>query len=213
MLGRWDEAASAFARLEIAWEEAGRPSAGYAAHGFLAALDVGRARRDDALIDRARGGFESILDEMGEDSRLSGLRAFVSLDLAAIERDVVVRFPRFRGRIDYLDRIIAACSDRGYLMAEPTLRDLLDYLEPRGVRLVAAQTRRALGLRTDDPGELRRALDEFELMGARPYVARVQTELGALVGDAALGAVGERELETLGDIDQLERVEQRRSPG
>ena len=63
-LGRWDEAASAFARLEIAWEEAGRPSAGYAAHGFLAALDVGRARRDDALIDRARGGFESILDEI-----------------------------------------------------------------------------------------------------------------------------------------------------
>ena len=206
VLGRWDEAASAFARLEIAWEEAGRPSAGYAAHGFLATLDVARARRDDALIDRARRGFESIADEMGEDARLSGLRAFVTLDLAAIERDVVAHFRRSRGRLDHLDRVIAACSDRGHLMAESTLRELLDYLEPRGVRLVAAQTRRALGLRTGEPAELRLALEEFERMNARPYVARVKTELGALVGDRALRGAGERELETLGDIDQLERV-------
>ena len=46
-------------------------------------------------------------------------------------------------------------------------------------------------------------------MNARPYVARVQTELGALVGDGILRAAGERELEMLGDIDQLERVTQR----
>ncbi|HTC86467.1 MAG TPA: hypothetical protein VK656_07165, partial [Candidatus Acidoferrum sp.] len=209
VLGRWDEAISAFARLEIAWQEAGRPSVGYAAHGFLAALDIARARRDDALTDRARGGFEAIADEMGKDARISFLRAFVTLDLASIERDVVAHFWRSRGRLDNLDRVIAACSDRGHLIAEPTLRELLDYLVPRGVRLVAAQTRRALGLRTGDPAELRFALEEFERMNARPYVARTKTELGTLEGDPALRAAGERELETLGDIDQLERVTQR----
>ena len=46
----------------------------------------------------------------------------------------------------------------------------------------------------------------FEAMGARPYVARVRTELGMLSGEASLIDLGMDELEALGDVEQSARV-------
>src|SRR5258708_4614472 len=53
MLGRWDEAVSTFYRSLEAWNDAGRHAAGYALRGFVAALDIGRARGDARFINAA----------------------------------------------------------------------------------------------------------------------------------------------------------------
>jgi hypothetical protein len=92
----------------------------------------------------------------------------------------------FLGRIDHLDRAIVTCADRGHRIDPAVLQSLLAYVEPRGIRLVAAQARRALGLAIGGPAELRRALGKFEAMGAISYAARVQVELGELTGERGI---------------------------
>jgi len=209
VLGRWDEAISIAARLELVWRDLGRPAAAYGIQGFLAALDIGRARRDAGLIDRARESAEGILDQFAPGDREARLRALTRLDLPAIERDIVAAPERFRGRIDHLDRAIAACADRGHRIDPIVLQALIAHVDPRGIRLVGAQARRALGLATQEPAELNVALAEFEGMGAVPYAARVQVELGELTGDSGLIASGTARLQALGDVDQLARIEAR----
>ena len=127
-------------------------------------------------------------------------------DLESIERDIVAEFHRFGGRIDHVERALAICSDRDHRIDPRTLARLIDHVGPRGLRLIEAQARRALGLARDDVDELRHAFAAFESIGALPYVARVRTELGALTGDHSMVAEGIRGLETIGDIDQLGRV-------
>ena len=69
----------------------------------------------------------------------------------------------------------------------------------------------ALAVATDDPGPLREALETFEAVGAVPYVARVQADLGAMTGDEALYERGIAGLEALGDVDHLARLAARRA--
>jgi hypothetical protein len=54
--------------------------------------------------------------------------------------------------------------------------------------------------------DLEAALAMFEAMGARPFVARVRTELGVLAGEPSLIDQGMDELEALGDVEQSARV-------
>ena len=210
VLGRWDEALAAARRFHAWWVELGRQPVGFAAHGFLAAIDVGRARGDQAAVDQATSAFLEIAAAMGEPERATSLRAFVRLDLDALGRDVVANWPRFWGRIDHLDRAIAACTDRGHHLDVAVLEDIVEHCDIRAIRLVGAQARRALALATDDALPLRAALDEFESMGAVPYVARARIELGRLTGDETLVATGIAGLEALGDFDQLARANKRR---
>ena len=208
-LGRWDEAATEYSAFDLGWEELGRPAAGHASHGFLAAYEIGRARRDPRLADSARTAFLSLAARAEAGTRLPWLMAVIDRDLEAIERDVLARFRVFAGRIDHLDRPLAVCTDRGYHPAPALLRAILEHVERRGIRLVAAQVRRAIGEAEEDSAELARALEEFDAIGARPYAARVCTELGRLTGDDGLMQRGMAELEALGDVDQLERVVRR----
>src|SRR5438105_2977185 len=53
MLGRGDEAVARFYRALEAWNDAGRHSAGYGFRGFVAGLDIGRARGDAGLAGPA----------------------------------------------------------------------------------------------------------------------------------------------------------------
>jgi len=69
------------------------------------------------------------------------------------------------------------------------------------------QAVRARGLFGRDAAALEAALDGFERMGARPYVARVRCELARQNGDGDLMAVGLEELRSLGDQQQLARFE------
>src|SRR3982074_721486 len=45
-LGRWDEGISMFWRCIETWNDAGRHAAGYSLRGFVAGLDIARARGD-----------------------------------------------------------------------------------------------------------------------------------------------------------------------
>jgi len=54
--------------------------------------------------------------------------------------------------------------------------------------------------------ELSRAVALFHETGAVPYEARARCERAIVVGDDSELANGERVLEQLGDIDQLERL-------
>ena len=122
-------------------------------------------------MERCREAVERILAEFAEDDRIGRLRAWVRLDLDALVDEMVARFDEIAGRMDHLDRAIAACSDRGYRIDAAILERLIAYVEPRGIRLIEAQARRALGLATVDADELRAALDLFESMAAIPYAA------------------------------------------
>ena len=63
---------------------------------------------------------------------------------------------------------------------------MLAYTDERGLQLLAAQTRRAIGVLEHDAEELSRSLELFRGMGARPFVARVTAELGEVRDDGGL---------------------------
>jgi hypothetical protein len=77
--------------------------------------------------------------------------------------------------------------------------------------LLEAQCHRAIGLRERDLGELEKAMALWQGMGARPYVARIQHEIGRLSGDGEALEAGRRGLERLGDVDYLDRFDPSRS--
>jgi hypothetical protein len=112
----------------------------------------------------------------------------------------------FYGRLDYVHRSLARLIDRRYPLEERILLELLDYAEGRDLRFIEALVRRGLGVLHGRTDQLREALAGFERSGASPFVARVQTELGRIEGDQALFETGLRELERLGDLDQLDRA-------
>ncbi len=215
MRGRWDEATRLAFQAEHAWEELERDAAGYAQHGFHAALFIARARRDEALIGRWLAIIEEIAGRFSGD-RLPALNvrrhlAMASLDLTAIEREFVQTSETLKGRDDHAAYALTLAADRAYPFDPPPLRRLLERAEAADLGLVREAARRALGTATHDQVLLRAALAGYEAMGAGPFVARVQADLGLLAGDDALVAAGASTLADLGDVDQLARIEARRA--
>ncbi|HKB29002.1 MAG TPA: AAA family ATPase, partial [Candidatus Limnocylindrales bacterium] len=166
ILGRWDEALAVVRRLQEAWIGTDRTAAGYALQGWLAGLEIARARRDGALLDTIRGEFEDLSGRFGEGTRARRQGAMARPDPEAISRDIVGNWRLWAERLDQLDRPILVCSDRRFLLDPEELRTMIAYLDEHKVRVVAAQARRALGLATDDPEPLRAALRAFEAVGA-----------------------------------------------
>ena len=210
VLGRWEEAIARARRMEEIWIETERTAAGYAVNGWLAALEIARARRDEELGGRLRTTWDDVTSRFFEGSRVRRLGAMVQLDLEAIARDIIGDVASFSARQDHLDRALAICADRAFPVDPDVLRGVVAYMDSHSIRLVAAQARRALGIVTGDARELQTALREFESIGAMPYAARVRTELGLLVGDDATYESGVAGLEALGDVDQLARIAARR---
>ena len=62
-----------------------------------------------------------------------------------------------------------------------------------------------------DAAELTRALAIFEETRAAPYAARVRCERALLTGNQSELDAGMHVLETLGDLDQLARLERARA--
>ena len=211
ILGRWDEALATVRRLQEAWIGTDRTAAGYALQGWLAGLEIARARRDGALIDTIRGELEDLTGRFAEGSRPRRQGAMAKPDPEAIARDIVGHWRLWAERLDQLDRPMLVCSDRGFPLDPGELRAIIAYMDEHHVRVVAAQARRALGLATGDPDPLRIALEAFESVGAGPYAARVQADLGALTSDLGLSEAGIARLEALGDVDHLARLAARRA--
>jgi len=210
LLGRWDEGLARARHLEELWIEADRTAFGFALHGWLAALEIARARRDEEMITSLRATAEDIAGRFGEGTRPNRLLALLKPDPAAIVRDVLRPWHFFAERMDSVDRGLLVCADRLEPVEPDVLREIIDYAVEKEMPINAGQARRLLGLMTSDPEPLRTALAAFEAIGAAPYVARVQADLGAMTDDEALYERGIAGLEALGDADHLARLAARR---
>ncbi|GAC1664295.1 MAG: hypothetical protein NVS9B8_04480 [Candidatus Limnocylindrales bacterium] len=205
-LGRWDDALVEAARCELAWRDSQIHAPSYSLNGFLAAFSIARARRDTVDEGRWRSVAATIIGRSDPLARIRRMEAFVHDDLATLVETVVRDHRAFVGRPDYVHRALARVADCRYPIPADVLTELLEYCASRDLRFLEAHTRRAIGVLLDRPEPLVEALRAFESMDARPFVARVKTELGHLDGDTAQLEDGLAELEGLGDLDQLERV-------
>lgn len=209
--GLWDDALAAGDRAYQLWIETGRPSAGYALRGFVAALDVARARKSDQLIDRYRDALAAILRDFTSATVWRRIDGFVSGDLDVVKTQMVGRFDFQHMGLEYLERGLSFASDRRQPPAAEVLRPIAKFAAAHGYRALEGQARRALGIALQEAEELAAALDLFERMGATPYAARARCERARLTGDEAGLAAGMRVLTELGDLEHLERIEHSRA--
>jgi hypothetical protein len=86
------------------------------------------------------------------------------------------------------------------------LEDIVAYAEPRHLRVLEAAARRALGFLRGDIADLASALELYRTMGARPFVARVEAEIGLMTGEASLMSSAMAMLEQVGDIEYATRL-------
>lgn len=205
-LGRWDEALAEAARCEIAWAESEIRAPWFAMNGFLAAFSIARSRGDAVGADHWRANISRIFERSDAGIRTRRMAAYLADDPGDLEAAVVRSFRTFTGRPDYVYLAVGLLGDRRHSMASEAVSAIIDYMEERGIRLVAAQARRLRGQITRDPADLAIALEAFTAMGARPDSARVRTELGLLTGDAPMVKLGLDDLERIGDLEQQRRV-------
>jgi hypothetical protein len=183
-------------------------------HGFIAALDVARARRDGQLVDRYRAVLDEILKHFAGDSLFGRLRPYARGDLDTLEAEVVRGFGTIpRARQQLVERTLSLCADLGRARDPDTIRPIAESAAADGLKLLEAQARRALGIAGRDVAELTRALAIFEEARAAPYAARARCERALVTGDEGELDAGLRALEALGDLDQLARMERARGKG
>jgi class 3 adenylate cyclase len=216
LLGRWDEALAVAEHARKIWAEGGLIPAAYAVHGFIAALDVGRARHDTQIVDRYRAVLEEILQHFAADSLFGRLRPYGRGDIGTLEAEVIGGFGTIpRPRQHLVERTLSLGSDVGRALAPGAIQPIVAGAAADGLKLLEAQARRALGISRRDAAELTRALGIFEESRAVPYAARVRCERALLTGDQGELEAGMHTLEALGDLDQLARMERarERAPG
>jgi hypothetical protein len=207
LIGDWDEVERVAARAAATWVETGRLAAGYALRGFISALDVARARRDEAQLTLIGEIVDEILSKYAPENSNQTLRGY--------GRGEPTPLPQaFLSGVAYLvelsERKLSFAADHGQHEDPKMVASLLARAVGR-YPLLEAQCHRAVGLRERDLGELRQAKDLWQGMGARPSVARIEHEIGRLSGDREALEAGRRELERLGDVDYLDRFDPSRS--
>jgi hypothetical protein len=212
MGGRWDEVAGAQAQTHQVWMDGGRLPAAYLLHGPLMSAFVGAARRDDTLVADSRALVDEITRHFPADHPAHDLSAVAEGDLDVIATRIVGSWHRYIERLHHVGLGVALATDRGYELPGKALESLIAHAEPRGMKWIEAEARRARALGASDTDELRCALGLLETAGAKPRAARARAELGHLTGDSALAARGLDELEALGDVSALARLSADRTP-
>jgi class 3 adenylate cyclase len=214
LLGRWDEALAVAEHARKIWAEGGLIPAAYCVHGFIAALDVGRARHDSQLVERYRAVLDEILRHFAADSIFGRLRPYGRGDIETLEVEVVGGFGTIpRARQQLVERTLSLCSDLDRALDPEALQRIVTSAAADGLKLLEAQARRALGISRRDTAELTRALELFEEARAVPYAARARCERALLTRDQGELEAGLHVLEALGDLDQLARMERTRGSG
>jgi len=202
MLGRWDEAVATFYRGLEAWHDAGRHAAGYALRGFVAGMEIGRARNDARLMNAASDPIMSILGRFPPDHGNLRLTPHVAgnVDFSGPGSTLGPRYPA-----EMLERRLALAGDRRSELAGDVLSILLERAVDQRIPLLEAQVRRCLGLKHRDAGELSAAIAVWQPIGAMPNLGRGRAELGALSGDPDEMEAGLAILKKLGDANYLDR--------
>jgi hypothetical protein len=201
MLGRWDEGTSMFWRCIEAWNDAGRHAAGYSVRGFMAGLDIARARGDGRVESAALEAILSILNRYPANQKGHGQRNYLEGDGGFASDE----FTRQNVLPEILERRLNLANDR----RQPVPASVIDVVLERGVidriPLLEAQARRSIGLAHRDASQLSAAIEIWERMGAVPSIGRAKAERGWITGDAAETEAGLAILKKLGDVNYVDR--------
>jgi class 3 adenylate cyclase len=202
LLGRWDEAAATFWRALEAWNDSGRLAAGYGLRGFVAGLDLGRARGDARLESAAIEAITSIIARYPLGHIHQRLAAYLkgSSDFTTDDPSLVGVYPT-----ELAERRISLACDNREVVPEGLLQAELEVAIARGVPLLEAQVRRAIGLAQKDVGDLSAAIATWERVGALPNLGRAKAERGLITGDSAETDAGLAMLKKLGDVHYVDR--------
>jgi hypothetical protein len=207
LVGEWDECLRVGARCVAVWADTGRLAAGYALRGFLAALDVARARRDEGALEALGEVTDEIVRRYPAGHRYRPIEGYGRAGDSVL---LANEGKPWRFATEMYERTLGLCSDHGVFQS----RDLVDSLLAtalNGYPLLEAQCRRAAALRDGDIEQLRLAEAIWVRVGAIPYSARARHEIGRLSGDRDALEAGRGDLERLGDIDYLDRFDPDRS--
>jgi class 3 adenylate cyclase len=207
LLGRWEEALTTAERARQLWIESGRPSAGYSLKGFMAAIDVARARQDERLVEQYRAIHDEIAAAFPEDAAARHWLGYGNTDLESCQAAVehFLREPRLQ--MDRLERGLNLLLDHDRMPSTAGLLALLELCHRREFPIVEAQVERALGRVEHDLTRLDRSVRLLDAAGARPYAARVRCERALMIGDRREMDAGLAVLESIGDADQILRFE------
>ena len=207
LLGRWDEALTMADWAAQLWIDSGRSSAGYALRGFMAAIDIARARQDERLLDRYGMIHDEISSAFAEGTQFRRWIGYGRHDLNPGE-DAVRHFrlgPMFQ--LERLERGLSFLLDHDRQPSVDAVRHVLENPRAEDFPLLLAEAERAMGRAERDRGRLDRSLALLERAGALPYAARVRCERAFITGDRAEMEAGLRVLEQLGDAEQVARFE------
>src|SRR6202171_2935650 len=151
MLGRWDESVATFYRALEGLHDSGRNAGGYGLRGFVAGLEIGRARGDSRLMSAATEAIMSILSQFPRESPHFMLAAHVNGEIS-ITREDPVRFPRYMSEM--FERRLALAADLRADLPPEVLPALFARSIEQKLPLLEAQVRRAVGLAQRDPAEM-----------------------------------------------------------
>jgi class 3 adenylate cyclase/tetratricopeptide (TPR) repeat protein len=206
MLGRWDEAVAMFWRAVEAWTDAGRIVAGHGQRGFLAGLDIARARGDARVESAAVDTMLSIINRYPASNQTQPLvqlyRMYVSGDPGFTAND---RSARTSVPFEFTERRLNLANDKRQPVPDNMMDGLLEDAVLNGTPLLEAQVRRSIGLARGDASELSAAIEIWERIGAVPCIGRARAERGLITGDSAEIEAGLAILKKLGDVSYVDR--------
>ena len=146
----------------------------------------------------------------GPSSRLAGDRAYGVFLLT--KTSLLLRMSSGRSQDirnpEGFERLLHRSVDMGEALPLDLLENVRAVVAPRRQRYMDAALDRAIAVTRRDAAGLRRVLETYEAMGARPLIARVHCDLGRLTGDDREMEAGIAILRELGDELSLERVEE-----
>ncbi len=202
LLGRWDEAAASLWRALEAWNDSGRLAAGYSLRGFVAGLDLGRARGDARMESAAIDVISSIIARYPPGHIHQRLAAYLkgSSDFTLDDPSLVGVYPT-----ELAERRISLACDNHEVFPDGLLEAELQVAVSRRVPLLEAQVRRAIGLRQRDAGELSAAIAIWERVRALTNLGRALAERGLVTGDPSETDAGLAMLKKLGDTRYVDR--------
>jgi class 3 adenylate cyclase/tetratricopeptide (TPR) repeat protein len=178
MVGDAEAALSAARGARNAWDETGRGPAAYAVHGFLAALEISRERGDDPAVADWGRTVEAVCAPLAPSSFAHAAAHIARLDRESLMADV--DHPVALGERSHLvERALNACLDHGWLPRRRSLEHLLSEARRQGLRPLAAQAHRGLGLH-GARSQLRLAHRMAAAMGRGPLAGSIERELAAL---------------------------------
>jgi len=207
LLGRWDESLAMAQRARQLLLESSQSAAGYALRGFMAALDIARARQDQGLLELYGTIHDEIAAAFPEGSPFRQWRGYGRTDLESCQAAVEHFFRRPRLQVERLERGLSMLLDHDRLPSTDGLVAVLAFCREGDYPLLEAQVERALGQAQRDPARLERSIALFDRAGAQPYAARARCERGLMTGDATQMEAGLAVLERLGDAEQILRFE------